>query len=128
VLFFALTGAAQLFELHEPRGNYQPAAIVEKLSAVHKNQVFAFGDHHAPAGPGIDTAKSEVDSAPKEGEVENDRLSTLLLKGFFLLVALCLSVSTALGVWMGLTQLSHKPIAWLLMAAGALVPTGLLIL
>jgi hypothetical protein len=131
VLFFAFTGAAQLFNLHEAHGDYQPAATVEKLSSVHKDQVFAFGDHHAQPAAETDAAKPDFGSAPAAGaEDEGDRPkpSTLLLKVFFLLVALCLTVSTALGVWMGLTQMRRKWIAWLLVAAGALIPAGLLIL
>jgi hypothetical protein len=120
VLFFTLTGAAQLFSLHEAHGNYKPAAIVEKLSRVHKDQVFELGDHHAEAGG---------DAAPPAGAQDNDvpKTSTLLLKMFFLLVAICLAVSTALGLWMGLTQMRRKPIAWLLLAAGTLIPLGLLL-
>jgi hypothetical protein len=116
VLFFALTGAVQLFSLHEAHGNYQPPAIVEKLSSVHKDQVFALGDHH--------------DQAPSPAAKDDDdktELSTLILKGFFLLVALCLAVSTVLGLWMGLTQTRQKRIAWLLAIAGALIPVGLLV-
>ena len=32
VIFFALTGALQLFNLHEAHGDYRPAPIVERLS------------------------------------------------------------------------------------------------
>jgi uncharacterized iron-regulated membrane protein len=59
VLFFSLTGAVQLFSLHEAHGKYQPPAA--------------------------------DDDDDKTG------LSTLMLKGFFLLVALCLALSTSLG-------------------------------
>jgi hypothetical protein len=120
VLFFALTGAAQLFSLHEAHGNYQPPAIVEKLSSVHKDQVFALGHHAAAAG-----------IAPQPGaqdEGDETEPSTLMLKGFFLLVALCLTVSTAFGLWMGLTQTRRKRTAWLLVAAGTLIPVVLLLL
>ncbi len=48
VLFFALTGATQLFGLHESHGDYRPPAIVEKLSSVHKDQVFELGHHTSP--------------------------------------------------------------------------------
>jgi hypothetical protein len=122
VLFFTLTGAVQLFSLHEAHGSYQPPAIVEKLSSVHKDQVFAFGDHHAEQDPVADAAKPAGEQ--KDDEV---KLSTYLLKWFFLLVALCLAVSTALGLWMGFTQMRQKRIAWILVICGALIPLGLLI-
>jgi hypothetical protein len=121
VLFFSLTGATQLFSLHEAHGEYVPPAIVEKLSSVHKDQVFAFGNHHAP--PQSDT------QSPAAAEDDEDKaaLSTLLLKGFFLIVALCLALSTAFGLWMGLTQTPRKKLRWMLVAAGSLVPVALLL-
>ena len=131
VLFFALTGAVQLFSLHEAHGNYHPAVLVEKLSSVHKDQVFALGDHHDHAAAKNDAAKPDADSAPRAGaEDDGDKteLSTWALKIFFLLVAVCLTVSTSLGVWMGLTQIRSKPLAWWLIIAGALIPLGLLLL
>src|ERR1700679_1530775 len=94
VLFFALTGAAQIFNLHEAHGSYRPPAILEKLSSVHKDQVFAFGDHHA-------STESPPDTAQPADDADRTATSTLLLKWFFLLVALCLIVSTAFGIWMG---------------------------
>jgi hypothetical protein len=65
VLFFSLTGAVQLFSLHESHGKYRPPPILEKLSAVHKDQVFALGDHHGPA----------EDAAPDGGKPPGDRLA-----------------------------------------------------
>ena len=130
VLFFALTGAVQLFSLHEAHGNYRPPAIVEKLSSVHKDQVFAFGDHHDQPSAENDAGKPAAGAAPppEAKEDDNDKMSTLILKGFFLLVAVCLTVSTALGLWMGLTQTRQKRLALWLAVAGALIPVGLLVL
>jgi hypothetical protein len=129
VLFFSLTGATQLFSLHEAHGKYQPPAIVEKLSSVHKDQVFAFGNHHtAPDSvPEADKPPAETQSPPG-AEDDGDKISTLLLKGFFLLVALCLALSTGFGLWMGLTQLHTKKFGWLLVLAGSLIPVILLLI
>src|SRR5580692_4621601 len=120
VLFFSLTGAAQLFSLHEAHGKYQPPAIVEKLSSVHKDQVFAFGNHHS--APETDAQQP----APADDDDKTD-LSTLMLKIFFLLVAVCLAVSTALGLWMGLTQIRRKRVGWLLVISGTVIPAALVI-
>jgi hypothetical protein len=122
VLFFALTGAAQLFSLHEAHGNYQPPALLEKLSSVHKDQVFAPGHHHGPPAEGTAALATTGDDDDKTSP------STLALKAFFLLVALCLVLSTALGLWMGLTQTRQKRLGWVLVVAGALIPLGLLLL
>lgn len=119
VLFFALTGGVQIFNLHESHGGYQPAAILEKLSSVHKDQVFAFGDHHAApgaAGPG-----------PQDDDAGTPA-ATLLLKWFFLAVSVALVVSTCFGVWLGLTQVRRRRTSWLLLIAGTVIPVGMLVL
>ena len=122
VLFFALTGAVQLFNLHEAHRSYKPAVLVEKLSSIHKDQVFALSDHHDH--PAADSAAQ----AGAEDEGDKTELSTWALKTFFLLVAVSLTVSTALGVWMGFTLMRSKRLAWTLVIAGTLIPLGLLIL
>jgi len=131
VLFFALTGAVQIFNLHEQHGDYQPPVIVEKLSSIHKDQVFALSDHHGPPAAAADGEKAAAGTASLPGAKDEDdkpELSTLFLKVFFLLVACCLALSTAFGLWMGLTQTRQKRLAWILVTAGALVPVGLLLL
>jgi hypothetical protein len=131
VLFFSLTGAVQLFSLHEAHGDYRPAAIVEKLSSVHKDQVFALGDHHPPPdsvpNSGDAPLNAQAPSGPEQHDDEPAGL-TLMLKGYFLLVALSLALSTGLGLWMGLVQSPRKKVGWLLVAAGSLIPTILLLL
>jgi hypothetical protein len=127
VLFFSLTGAVQLFNLHEAHGSYQPPAVVEKLSSVHKDQVFAFGDHHKPPDPQADAGKAAAAPAPQDDD-DQAPPSTLVLKWFFLLVALCLVGSTAVGIWMGLTQVRQKRLSWILLIAGTLIPVSLLVL
>jgi hypothetical protein len=44
------------------------------------------------------------------------------------LVACSLALSTAFGLWMGLTQTRHQRLAWILVITGALVPLGLVLL
>jgi hypothetical protein len=142
VLFFALTGAVQLFSLHEAHGHYQPPAIIEKLSSVHKDQEFKLGHHHAAEGadagkpdstagkPDVEPAKTAAPSlaaAKGHDDEDEDATTTTLLKWFFLVVAVCLTFSTAFGVWMGLTQTRRKSLAWSLLVAGALIPLGLLL-
>jgi hypothetical protein len=106
VLFFALTGAIQIFNLHEAHGSYTPAPLLEKLSAVHKDQVFEASDdhHHAPG--------------------DDDKISgpTLALKWYFCAVAVGLVVSSLIGIWMGVTQIRRKALVWILLIAGTLLP------
>jgi len=120
VLFFALTGGIQIYDLHEAHGSYKPLAILEKLSSVHKDQVFARHEHNEPP-PSADS-----DAAPADDD-DKPSLPTQLLKAFFLLVAVSFVVSTGFGLWMGLTHTRRKRLAWGLLIAGALIPLILLV-
>jgi hypothetical protein len=123
VLFFAMTGALQLFSLHEAHGNYTPPLIIEKLSSIHKDQVFAAGHHHAAP-----KAKASGAAPPPADDDDKLKTSTLILKiYFFWVVALGLVVSTLLGLWMGLTHPVRKRAAWILVAAGTVIPIALLL-
>jgi hypothetical protein len=126
VLFFALTGAVQLFSLHEAHGSYDPPPILEKLSAVHKDQVFAAGHHHHDADAAPKPAAAPAGPPPADDD-DKPKLTTLLLKSLFLVVALGLTVSTALGLWIGLTHPRYKRAALLLVIAGAVLPVVLLL-
>lgn len=122
VIFFALTGALQIFSLHEAHGSYEPPALIEKLSSVHKDQVFAQKQHEERDEP--------VSPPPAKAEhhVEHDEgptLGTVLLKWFFLFVALALATSTALGLWIGLTHIQRKRTGRWLLLAGIVLPVAL---
>jgi hypothetical protein len=121
VLFFALTGALQLFHLHEAHGGYVPPALIEKLASVHKDQVFA-ADHHQGPPPG-----AKPNGAPKAAPDDDSKPATLVLKVYFLVVSLSLAVSTAMGVWIGLVRLQHQRLGWALLAVGAAAPIALLL-
>src|SRR5580658_11140943 len=119
VLFFAVTGALQIFNLHEAHDGYRPAVLLEKLSAVHKDQVFERPHEHeepAAAAPAGDADQHPADDDDKPGA------STLALKWLFLFVAIGLIFSTSIGIWMGITQLRRPALAWTLIAAGVTAP------
>ena len=122
--------------------------LLEKLGRVHKDQVFAPDEHHehaadhAPAGPKGEAASAkpgeehegakggdEHDGA-KGGEEHEEEGSagTLLLKWYFIIVALALTTSTCLGLWIGLTHFRHKRIGWVLLLIGILLPALLITL
>src|SRR5215469_13873414 len=61
VLFFALTGALQLFSLHEARGDYRPPTLIEALGKVHKDQVLQAGGKKKPAPEAAKTAAAPAD-------------------------------------------------------------------
>ena len=124
VIFFALTGALQIFNLHESHGAYTPPELIEKLSSVHKDQVFEkkHHEHQAEAEPKND----QQPAAPEEEE--GPTLGTMLLKWFFLFVALALTTSTALGLWIGLTRIQQKPTGWWLLVVGVVLPIALFVI
>jgi hypothetical protein len=124
VLFFALTGAMQLFSLHESHGTYVPPPLIEKLSSLHRDQVFAqkeHDDHHPEPGAGND----EHEHAQPADDHEAPSLGSYVLKWYFLLASLALTASTLLGLWMGLTQIRRKRTGWWLLGAGIVVPVVL---
>jgi hypothetical protein len=126
VLFFALTGALQLFTLHEAHGDYRPPAVIEKLGMLHKDQVFAAKPRRAQP-PG---AARAVRPAPPKAEDHHDagpKTSTLALKWFFLFVAASLVISTCLGLWMALAYSQRKGVLWLLVLLGAAIPVAILV-
>jgi hypothetical protein len=125
VLFFALTGALQVFSLHEAHGDYVPFPLVEKLASVHKDQEFKMGHHHAP--PAAKDAAGNPAPKPQGDDDDETPPAQLALKAFFDLVAVLLALSTAFGLWMGLKYTRRKSLAWGLFIAGAVIPLGLLL-
>jgi hypothetical protein len=128
VLFFAATGALQLFSLHEAHGGYTPPPLLEKLSAVHKDQRFAADSHHDDGAP-------PAASGPKAGAPDHDDdhpkalpARTVALKWLFLAIDIGLMVSTLIGVWMALTFTRNKGLIWALLILGAVLPVLILAL
>jgi len=135
VLFLAFTGLLQIYSLHEAHGGYTPPPLIEKLSSVHKDQVFRLGGHHdastarsgpraSPTGP---PAPKAEDAAKSEGH-KGTKPAVLMLKAVFAAVAVALFVSTLLGVWMGLQQPLRRRTCAILLLIGALVPAVLIAL
>lgn len=126
VIFFALTGSLQLFDLHEAHGGYRPAQIVERLGRLHKDQVFELDHDHNP--PPAEVQKPPAPSLPKPDDDNQPAVSTYLLKWFFLVVALGLVVSTAFGIWIALTKPHGRTATIALLAVGCAVPLLLIII
>ena len=129
VLFFAVTGSLQLFSLHEAHGNYQPPPLIEKLSAVHKDQRFSAKPQHAGPAPakaghaeGKQTGSAQVEAAHEHEHPAATPTRALTLKWLFLAVAAGLIVSTCLGLWMALTYSRRKGVTWALLILGAALP------
>jgi hypothetical protein len=124
VIFFALTGALQIFSLHESHGTYTPPALIEKLSSMHKDQVFKQKHHDEHKA---ESKSDQQPPAPQEHE-EGPTLGTVFLKWFFLFVALALTSSTVLGLWIGLTHMKRKRTGGWLLLAGVVLPVALFVI
>ncbi len=118
ILFFALTGALQLFGLHESHGSdYRPPSVIEKLSQVHIHQRYAL----KPTRPRPATAAKPAEKgAPAKTEAKEP--STLAIQVFFLGTALGLALASLLGLWIGLTQGRLRKVSAVLAALGTVLP------
>jgi hypothetical protein len=129
VLFFSLTGALQIFDFHEAHGTYQPWVLIEKLAALHRDQVFERPHEHD--APPENQAEPQAPPAPgpkPEADEDKTSVATLALKWFFFAIALGLAGSTCVGMWMGLNLVRPRARAWALLLAGALAPVILLLI
>lgn len=128
VLFFALTGSLQLFNLHEAHGSYHPLALIEQLGNLHKDQVLRSENKHEPPHHDAD----EAEHGPPHDDADHDHpapgMATYALKWFCLVVALGLAFAIGMGLCIGLSQPRRKRIGWSLLAAGAAIPVLLVFL
>jgi hypothetical protein len=126
LIFMCLTGAVQLFSLHEAHDDYHPYAWVEKLSSVHKDQVLEHHHEHKhqdePAPPDAKPAAAPADADHHHDHDESTSVGTLALKVFFLLVSLGLTTSASLGIWIALTQNRQRKLCWVLLGSGTVLP------
>jgi hypothetical protein len=148
LLFFALTGAMQTFSLHEkPWGDTgKPPHWIAVLARLHKDQMTYMPPRHreaspaglaarADAGPVAGnastatpaTAKSAAAPAPSAHEHAHGP-NALPMKLFFLLVTLMLASSVVTGLIMAFRYKGNKLALGAALAAGVIVPVGLLFL
>lgn len=133
IVLFALTGALQLFGLHEASrdGGYTPAPVIESLGQVHIHQRYAAkpGRPEAPRPPEAKPATEQA--APVAATASMPRAAPPKqhpgAKWFFLGTALGLVATALLGLWMGLTHLRQRSLAWSLFGLGVLLPVLLLV-
>ena len=132
ILFFALTGALQLFGLHESDGaDYRPPSAIEKLSQVHIHQRYMLKPSRPrPATAAKPTEGAAPAPAPQSAppKAEEKAPSTLAIQVFFLGTALGLALASLLGLWIGLTQGRLRKVAAVLAALGTALPILLVVL
>ena len=122
VLFFATTGALQLYSLHEAHGAYTPPPLLEALGSLHKDQKLPAPPHPEAAG-----APAAHEHHHDDDDAGPPKPATALLKIVFLGVATGLIVSTLLGLWMALQDRLRRRTNLVLLAVGVVAPLALVL-
>ena len=124
ILFFALTGALQTFNLHEgPPGT--PPGLIAQLAAVHKNQRL-LGER--PEGRPGAARHGEPPHGQGPGKEQPQGPSPLPLKIYVAFMSAGLIATTLLGVWMAFKYSRDKRVVWGLLTLGTVLPVALLFL
>jgi len=138
IIFFAFTGSLQLFSLHEshPGDVYQAPVWIQELASIHKDQVLQ--KKHKPASPPAVEQKAPpaVTAAPKPPQPASSgpknepgpSAMTLALKWFFLAMAVGLTSSTFLGIYMAFKFNRNRTLVWGMLIAGTAIPLALIAL
>jgi hypothetical protein len=116
VIFYALSGALQIFDLHEAHGTYVPSPLFSAMGRLHKEQVLA------PPPP----RKSKPRPKGPESQPPPTPPATLALQILFCLEALALVLTSLIGVWIGVTHPKYARRTWILIGLGVLFPAILL--
>jgi hypothetical protein len=124
ILFFAITGLVQVFDLHKSSATdgYRAPELVQRLAALHKDQTFAL--------PHKDDAPKKRDRADPGGSKTVGKPpigpAQALIKVFAALAATGLAASTLLGLYIAY-RFNRGP--WLvtgLLIAGAALPLAVI--
>ena len=119
IIFFALSGALQLFGLHETERGETPG-LIAKMGMVHTHQTTQMPQR-----------KPQPQAAPQHIEPARPaqpKPTTLPIKIFFALMASSLIASSGLGLWIAFTSKRDRRLHVALLAAGVVLPVLLLAL
>ena len=121
IIFFALSGALQLFGLHEIERGETPG-LVAKMGMVHTHQTTQMPQRkpqaQAAPAPHVEEARSAAQPRP----------TTMPIKIFFALMAISLIASSGLGLWIAFTSKRDRTLHVALLVAGVVLPVLLLAL
>jgi hypothetical protein len=123
IIFFASTGAAQTFGLHE-NGNGIATQWIAKFAQVHIHQRFGAPPRRAEKPPALNNQQAAPPalSASPQGARPPRAKSSPAFKILVLLMALGLIMTTILGIIMAFKYNRDKRLIWGLLIAGALLP------
>lgn len=118
LLFFALTGALQIFRIPDQQ---TAPVVIQKLARLHKDDVFALKPAR-PKRPEASGAREKAAAAKPPEAKPAEKLSITAMKWFFTAVSLGIALTALLGVWMAVVYSRNKILVWLLLIAGAAGP------
>lgn len=114
ILFFALSGAFQIYGLHEGDG----PAWIARLALVHKDQLLS-----APSRPPRPVEAAAKPEAGRPASPPRERAHpSQPLKAFFLLMSLGLMTSTGLGIYLAFGYKRDRVTIVGLLIAGTIIP------
>jgi hypothetical protein len=124
MIYFGLTGAMQVFDLHESHDGYSAPMLLQKLGRLHKDQVFAAPpERNATADNEGDAVTPPAGRQPAhDANDDNAALATIVLKVLACFAALLFCSSAVLGIMIGLKQGRNRRLSLMLLAAGTAVP------
>lgn len=133
IIFFALSGALQLFGLHEAARGETPG-LLAKMGMVHTHQTTEMPQRRPPAQPKPEAEAPRAPQAELMAKVAQGakpaepRPTTMPIKIFFALMAVSLIASSGLGLWIAFTSKRDRRLHVALLAAGVVLPIVLLAL
>jgi hypothetical protein len=116
ILFFAFSGAMQVLGLHEASGGESAPAWIAKLAQIHKDQSVAEMPHRKSA------PRPDPTASPRPPDVHAQPHRSTLLVIWFLVMAISLTISTGLGIYMAFAYKRDRIVIASLLAAGTLIP------
>jgi hypothetical protein len=136
IIFFAFTGAFQLFGLHNshPGAAHQPPAWVQEWASIHMQQTVP--EKHVPPPALVGEQKRSPEARrppqPPEGGQQNHEREThkftLALKWFFLATTVGLTFSSVLGIYMAFKFNRSRALIWGLLILGTAIPVALIVM
>ena len=125
IIFFSFSGALQLFGLHEVRkgDTFAKPQWIATLAGVHKDQKLEM-----PASPPQQPAPAmKKEPSPPRPSRPPDK-ENLALKWYFCIMAVGLTVTAFLGIYMAFKYNRDRRLIWGLLVAGIVIPLGALFL
>lgn len=125
ILFFALSGGLQVFNLHKPdkRTGYIPPAWMQEMAQVHKSETLSLPKEKVKPAQ-TDPVESDP---PSTKNAVRPHKSKLPLQCFFLVMSTGLIVTTILGIYMAFCFGGKQWLIWAMLIVGTLLPIGMMI-